>query len=245
MEPNKFEQHIKDQLNQRKIEPSEDAWQKIANQLDQTEKPKTKKYLWLGVAASIVGLLIITTAYFNSDKKLKNETTIVNSKKDSIEKNQLKTEGVFEKTKEILTSTNTKNIEKVISRNLKKIKPVETTPIITIENKIASIDSVVKKNENNINTEELINTKLTEVIAKITKIEQNAESLTDLEVDSLITQAQKELLNQKLFRQNKSVDAMILLSEIENELDKPLKEQIFELLKKGVLEARNAVAERN
>ncbi len=245
MEPNKFEQHIKDQLNQRKIEPSEDAWQKITNQLDQIEKPKTKRYLWLGIAASIIGLLVITTVYFNSDKKLKNEKIIVNSKKDSIKNTQLKTDAVFEKTKEILTSTTTKNNEKVASSNLKKTERVDATPIITDDNKTPSIDSVVEENKNIINTEELINTKLTEVIAKITKMEQNTKSVTDLEVDSLITQAQKELLNQKLFRQNKSVDAMALLSEIENELDQPLKEQLFELLKKGVLEARNAIADRN
>ncbi|HBK71239.1 MAG TPA: hypothetical protein DDZ39_06230 [Flavobacteriaceae bacterium] len=248
MEPNKFEQHIKDQLNQRKIKPSEDAWQKIANQLGIKEKPKTKKYLWLGIAASFIGLLIVTTIYYNSDKKIKNEEIIVDSQKDSVEINHLKTDTVFETAKETLTSTNTVNNEKVVSSNLKKTQGVETTAIITINSKTQPIESVVKENKNDknlVSTEELINTKLTEVIAVMTKMEQNAEKLTDIEVDSLIKQAQNELLNQKLFRQNKSVDAIALLNEIESELDQSLKEQLFELLKEGVLEARNALAERN
>lgn len=248
MEPNKFEQHIKDQLNQRKIKPSEDAWQKIANQLGIKEKPKTKKYLWLGIAASFIGLLIVTTIYYDSDKKIKNEEIIVDSQKDSVEINHLKTDTVFETAKETLTSTNTVNNEKVVSSNLKKTQGVETTAIITINSKTQPIESVVKENKNDknlVSTEELINTKLTEVIAVMTKMEQNAEKLTDIEVDSLIKQAQNELLNQKLFRQNKSVDAIALLNEIESELDQSLKEQLFELLKEGVLEARNALAERN
>jgi len=65
--------------------------------------------------------------------------------------------------------------------------------------------------------------------------------LTNAEVDDLLRSAQEEILREKLFSQNGSVDAMAL----QDELDQSFRDQIFESLKTGFLKVRTAVADRN
>ena len=67
MAPNKFEEHIKKQLGEREIQPSAEAWKKISEQLEVSEKPKKRYYLWYGVAASFIGTVLVSTFYFNAE----------------------------------------------------------------------------------------------------------------------------------------------------------------------------------
>ena len=67
MAPLKFEEHIKDKLEQRKLQPSADAWQKLNDQLeDDASKKNNKTFWWLGIAASIVGVMLVGTIIMNS-----------------------------------------------------------------------------------------------------------------------------------------------------------------------------------
>ncbi|UWX54196.1 hypothetical protein NYZ99_14555 [Maribacter litopenaei] len=91
---------------------------------------------------------------------------------------------------------------------------------------------------------EILDAKIAEVIAKVDIIELNGK-VSDAEVDSLLLNAQKEILREKLFNMDKSVNAMALLSEVEEELDQSFRDQIFETLKTGFLKVRTAVADRN
>jgi len=92
--------------------------------------------------------------------------------------------------------------------------------------------------------EKLINAKVAEVLAKVAIMEQSS-TVTDEEVDSLLQQAQHDILKQKLFRTDASVDAMALLTEVEDELDQSFRDQIFNSLKAGFIKVRTAVADRN
>ena len=57
MEPNKFEKHIKKQLQEREIKPSPNAWDRLSEKLDADVPPSKKRgYLWYGIAASFIGL---------------------------------------------------------------------------------------------------------------------------------------------------------------------------------------------
>ena len=72
----------------------------------------------------------------------------------------------------------------------------------------------------------------------------NAE-ITDAEIDSLLRAAQQELFTDKILNSEGKVDAMALLTEVEEELDDSFRDQIFEALKQGYLKVRTAVADRN
>ena len=49
MEPNRFDQEIKNKLDKRVIAPSSDAWDTLSKRLDvQVEKRNNRSYWWLG-----------------------------------------------------------------------------------------------------------------------------------------------------------------------------------------------------
>ncbi|MCC4228259.1 hypothetical protein [Zunongwangia profunda] len=55
MAPIKFEEHIKEQLEERRISPSAGSWEKLNARLDENEnQQKTNKKWWLGIAALLV-----------------------------------------------------------------------------------------------------------------------------------------------------------------------------------------------
>lgn len=247
---NKFEQHIKEELNKREIMPNSSSWDKVVNQLDNPQKQKKSNYLWWGIAASFAGLLIISTIYFNYDKTDSNTPhIIVDTDNEALEIKVNETDILIEKVEKTeIVNTNTKNheVNKALDNEIKIIESNnypsknEITEVLIVNPKLE-----IELNEDEFGQKKLIEQKIAEVIAKVDRLEQNNNTLTDLEVDSLILKAQQEILQNKIFRQNQSVDAMALLNEVEDELDKPLKDQLFDLLKKGIFETRNVIADRN
>jgi len=252
MAPNKFEQHIKEELNKREIKPTRSAWDKVAKRLEKPQHRKKTNYLWLGIAASFVGLLITSTIYFNTEKpSLEYNNTLVETDKDSIGiENDIndKVIDVSDENQIANTKVDKRDHIKVINKTT-KIGSEKSNNYFE-KNKITEVAIVnpqleILNNKGDFSKKKLIEQKIAEVVAKVNQLEQNDNTLTDLEVDALIQQAQKEILQNKIFRQNQSVDAMALLNEVEDELNKPLKDQLFDLLKKGVFETKNAIAARN
>ena len=96
-----------------------------------------------------------------------------------------------------------------------------------------------------IGPDSLLSAKIEKVVAQVNLLEQNNISLTDAEVDSLLKLAQKELFSERIFRDNHSVDAMALLADVESELDRTFREQIFDMLKEGYVKVKTAVVSRN
>ncbi|MCB0471304.1 MAG: hypothetical protein KDC51_12650, partial [Flavobacteriaceae bacterium] len=65
MAPIKFEDNLKETLEKRTIQPSKDAWNTLENKLDTTSGNTSKTRFWIwGIAASIVGILLISTLVF-------------------------------------------------------------------------------------------------------------------------------------------------------------------------------------
>ena len=91
----------------------------------------------------------------------------------------------------------------------------------------------------------IIAEKLDAVIAKVSSMEADNALVSDAEVDSLLRIAQQEILTDKIWQQDGKVDAMALLNEVEGELDKTFRDQLFEKLKDGFFKVRTAVADRN
>jgi hypothetical protein len=75
-------------------------------------------------------------------------------------------------------------------------------------------------------------------------LEQSSQ-VTDAELDSLLRNAQEAIVREQLFNTDKTVNAIALLTEVEDELDQSFRTQIFQSLKTGFLKVRTAVADRN
>lgn len=247
---NKFEKHIKKQLEEREIAPSTDAWERLSVRLDATAPQSNKRnVLWYGIAASFIGILMVSVVYFSSGGPDNTaDSQIVETNEEVIE------------TKAIPTGTVAKDIEEVIVEKDQINKLRTTNDGTRVENRIpelndhltsvdesaAVIDTIIDKAGRSKDFgEEVIYTKLLEIVATVDSLEQNNTALTNAEVDRLLRNAQEQLLRDKLFEQNGSVDAMALLTEVENEMDQSFRDQIFESLKAGFLKVRTAVADRN
>lgn len=245
MAPNKFEQHIKKQLESREIPPSSDAWLKVSDRLDESsaEPPKKRGFFWYAVAACFIGLIVLSTVFFSGRKSVMEPPIQVveeTTKEGQVKEERQKTETL--KVPVEMVTREASSEEPTRSTAIENRLPVPAAGSDTEPLADGTLQETIPLNEN---SEDLINTKLLEVLAQVDALEQNQEQITDAEVDSLLRKAQEELLSEALFRTDRSVDAMALLSEVEGELDKSFRDQIFESLKSGFLKVRTAVADRN
>ena len=248
METDKFEKHIKSQFKDREIQPSENAWEKISSELNSDTSKKKPVYLWMGIAASVMVLIGIALFYFNgSDDVNKIQFEVVDTDKKEALEEKKSTESVsfLEKEPEAVVKN---DVEKINSGVAKKQESIKNKEIITVEDEIevASVERIVleKKGDELEISDDIINTKVAGIVAQLDVLEQYS-TVTDAEVDSLLKRAQQEILQEKIFKTDKSVDALALLTEVEGELDQSFRDQIFNSLKASFIKVRTAVADRN
>ena len=190
-----------------------------------------------------MGLIILSAVFFNATPIL-SETNIqvVEYEKEIFEK-----AADYSETKTQRNAVKVVLTEGIVEENMES--NVVKTKVEVLEKEALSETLVAVPNEVQVPLRdasvEIINTKLLQVLAQVDVLEQDNEELTDAEVDALLRSAQEEILTDKLFRDNHSIDAMALLSEVEGELDKSFRDQIFESLKSGFFKVRTAVADRN
>ncbi|MEP2280140.1 hypothetical protein [Maribacter sp.] len=249
METDKFEKHIQAKFQEREILPSENAWSKISSELNDDAPKKKPVYLWLGIAASVVVLIGVALFYFKGTA-VENEIPlkIVDTEEENIQEEVLIEEPVSFKNEEqiVVVVLETEPSSKTVEVNEVLMPKVEEPLIIDDEIKVAVVDNVPnnKSSETLIVSDEIINSKVAAIIAQVDVLEQHS-TVTDAEVDSLLKRAQDEILREKIFNKDKSVDAMALLTEVEDELDQSFRDQIFNSLKASFIKVRTAVADRN
>lgn len=87
----KFKQYIQSEINQKEVEPSHDAWDRIQarmeNQAPAVVIEKSSKKWW-AIAAVVIGLAVCTTVYFSMNKdtnvpQIVNESTVPEIKNSS------------------------------------------------------------------------------------------------------------------------------------------------------------------
>ncbi len=247
---NKFEKELKERLQKQEIEPSEGAWGRISKQLEDYEAPKPawsasrpNRFQWYGIAAGLGAILFVSVLYFTKmEPSIEPESEITNVK-ESIP----------------LITTTKMNEEENLTENdaIVDSKPREE---ISIEKPRQHQDRWVtdagihSKNEESkveklpvplSTSDEIIHEKIAQIIAQVERLEKKNASVTDAEIDSLLRGAQQEILEDKIFRKDRSVDAMALLADVEDELDRSFRDQIFDALKDGFVKVRTAVADRN
>ncbi|SEL11970.1 hypothetical protein SAMN04487910_1777 [Aquimarina amphilecti] len=275
MAPLKFEDSIKEKLEQRSIRPSQGSWGKLEQELDsQLGQKKIRKHWWVGIAASLVGFLVITTFIINSDNKIDpSNNPFVNVTEDDVDQNKLNNiveiveseSDVVENKKEIesqkeevvVTDLSKKKAKKIRKReNVNKIIP-KSDLIVTPENvfkekideaitsQIDTIDSKLIEERKPLDiTTELIESKVSSLVAQVKELEKNNKKVTDQEIEALLRKAQMEITTQQILESN-TVNASALLLDVESELDESFKNRVFEALKTGFEKLKTTVVERD
>jgi hypothetical protein len=257
MAPMKFEDKLREQLEERQLQPSTDAWNKLSEQLDTHETTRNEKaYWWLGIAASLVGVLMLVT-FLNKDvTETPAEPVLVDTEENSspinvnkenniqvVEEN-LQEEEVIDKEnpiqKEEKQTTNQPTLKKRIQVEQQKLIPKDMEEVVAEVVKEMPQDEKLKEP---LSFEEQ---KAKEVVAQIRALQNTKEVVADAEIDALLNAAQKEIELKKLYNEaaNK-VDANALLQSVEDDLERSFRARVFEMLSSGYQELKTAVAERN
>jgi len=239
MEPNNFEKDFREKLNQRKIEPSDKAWDRLDAMLSVAEEKKQpkKKNKWLYIAASFVGFLLVGTFFFNQKKseiEIQKETIVIkeNEKKDSVTKpalnviDSVKTEiAVSEKDG---TQTSTKNsIAEKINYNQNRSKTIKKE-----SNQIAESSVIIKNNQEK------------QSINNQTSVAENPKNAT---VDQLLNSAEKTVVaeNSAKPKPKVKVNANDLLNQVDGELELSFREKVITKVNKNYQTVKVALANRN
>jgi hypothetical protein len=249
MEPNKFENYIREQLQKREIKPSARAWEKVSNRLDANEKPKYNRFFWTGIAAGFIGLLMVTTWYFNGmpSKSLPEMKSVTSQEKRSDAQDR-EINGLRQieqgKVHEVLVNSENKaplvkykgQAKTTLPGRTENTKPEKANADVAFSGSQVALNGAADR----------IEMKVAEVVARIEVIEkEKAMVMSDAEVDSLLLNAQRELMGEQLFLKTNTINPKTLLANVEEELDQSFRDQIFEKLKSGFEKVRTAVAQRN
>ncbi|HLA56772.1 MAG TPA: hypothetical protein VK623_11755 [Flavobacterium sp.] len=238
---NKLETEFRNKLNNREIQPSAHAWDRLdalLNDADDKKDVPVRKLNWLYIAAGILGFILIASMFFIQGKNDKAETEVAVEEKAP--ENTATPENKL--VKEVLPA-----VEKPENNQVADVKPeskketVNRTqpkqrqqldrkaPVQKSESAIASTD--IKQNQSIINNQQSI-------------INQKPDlEKANVSVDELLASATPNPQASK--KPSLKVDANSLLSQVDGELELSFREKVINTVSKKYQKVKVALADRN
>lgn len=239
MAPNKIEHKIKEKLSSREIKPSEQAWDRLDAMLSVEENKKKKSFSWLYIAAT--SLVFLTIGFWLYDQN--NTTVTTNDIK--IVTNEKDIDTVKDETKQIIDNILIKEKEALAEINNDK----QSQKFITKENRSkneSQVEEIVKIEEAKIvqnNKIEQINQDEVKRINVKNKYISGETLLASVENRKVEIKQQPQ--TNKNIESNLKVDASLLLTSTEKELNEEYKETTLDRLTRNFKQVKTAVANRN
>jgi len=225
MEPNNFEKDFREKLNNRTIEPSDKAWDRLDAMLSITENKKSKKKnKWFYIAASFVGFLLVGTFFFNQkEQTIKVPQSVVvedNIKKDSVVK---PVSNSVDSIKTVIASSEQTSVPN--SNNKQK----SNTTLKNESNQVAESSIIIKNNQEK------------QSIPIQNQISKNEN------VDQLLVNAEKAVVAENSAKQKSKVkiNADDLLNQVDGELELSFREKVISKVNKNYQTVKVALANRN
>jgi hypothetical protein len=226
MEPNKFENEIRNQLNQRSIQPSEQSWDRLDAMLTIAEQTKKRSFKWLYIAASFVGFTLIGFFLFNQQK---NEGLIVPENNVVIEEKQ----------------SSESNEVPIVLKNAPNLQPNQNKAVAS-----QVFDEKKSKNSMNIDPkkDKVLDVALTNIAVK--EVETSTQPTMPIKINPeiLLANVEKgELLttNTEVSSKSVKVDANSLLTSVEKEVDASFRDKAIQTLNKNYKSVKSMLANRN
>ncbi|UMB59859.1 hypothetical protein MHL31_12330 [Lutibacter sp. A80] len=249
MEPYKFEEDIKNKLEKRTIKPAANSWDKLADSLDsKNQKKETKVWYFLGIAASIIGVLFMVSIFIKKDV---DTVTPVIVDSPIIEKEEVPSAVVLENNLNTIdtlqnnTLKNSETIEVATSKEKKSKSRVQQNEIFVDTNKmkLQNTDEIaVVTTAEDEKIEELIS----EIEALKIKNKTFSSTVTDSDIDKLLKEAQLAIEFEKLYKENTEiVDAYKLLQDVEADIDRSTRVKFLETLRLNYENLKTMIAQRN
>ncbi|WP_274475170.1 hypothetical protein [Mangrovimonas aestuarii] len=249
MAPIKFDEDIREGMEQRQLSPSEGAWESLEKRLDDAQvqkKPKTKIW-WVGAAAAVVlGALLSIGVLFKSVDKVETLPTVVEESIQNpvIESNINSSEDI---NKSVVLEGVVKNneqgkvaiIEEPKTKEVKKSNPISVErkeeQEVRIANNEKQPDAVQEKEKSQIGL--LESNQDAELVANETAID---------EVEFLLAQARERVQkSDEVYLAQKEVNASSLLETVEGDIEESFRDKVFQAIEFGYKSVKTAVVERN
>ncbi len=236
MEPNNIENQIREQLNARQINPSENSWDRLDAMLTLAEEKKTKRsFGWLYIAASIVLFFSIGLFFFNSKETITNTATpvVVHQgspvKQDANSNNLINVQNA-NKSQNTISPQQSMNNQSVAIQNKKSFNSInqKTTINPSASSNNGTNQAVVAQKENT-----LAQSEYQGVAPKSGTVA--TESYTHIEEKAVASVQPKKV----------KVNPNSLLSQVNGELNQEYRESKLDLIKRNFKTIKVALANRN
>jgi len=243
----KFEKDFSRKLNKRKIEPKSGSWEELSLRLNSEEKSKRLIFWWIGIAATLVGGILIFSVLYN--EPISEIPVIVNAPAEEILKEKIEAQQIsFEKP----ASQEMTEPEKA---SVKSVENIFSEKESVANSKLASVgkqqESSKTENDQFQKDPELMKeTKISgipeEVIAEASSKENETGEITDAELEALLAEASEQISRDRSTKSvSENINANSLLLDVELELEHSFREKVFDVLKEGYFKAKTAVVNRN
>lgn len=255
MELNRFDQEIKNKLDKRAIAPSPDSWDTLSRRLNvQVEKRNNRSYWWLGLAASIVGVLFVVNQFRDKEQNVVDSPKVVVAPNDDLNVENVKSEkqyNITEKTSGIEQAEISDEYEANEKSNFKEHLSLRNSDRVVAETSKGKTTrlkeekpiSGIAATEEELTFEEQ---KIQDVVAQVQALKDENMLVTEADLDALLISAQKEITLNKLTQGVEGrVDANALLESVEQELDQSFRSKVLEAIKTSYNSVKTAIATRN
>lgn len=238
MEPNNIENQIREKLNSRAIQPSENAWDRLDAMLTVVDKPK-RNFRWMYFAASFLGFILIAAVFLSQTQEVidsEHQKVVVQEKTSETEELILEnTETkVVANEPTIIVSATQKVVEKQKNTKNSKSKRASSNENLAIT-EIATISQqkVVKKS----------------ISAREQSANWPSNQKTEVKVDANSLLASVDNFQPAAALPKKAVSIAVntnqLLAQVDDELDLSFREKVIKSVNKKYKEVKVAVAKRN
>jgi hypothetical protein len=225
MEPNKFENEIREQLNSRTIQPSENSWDRLDAMLTVAEHKSKRSFKWIYIAASFVGFTLIGFFLFNQQK---NEGLIIPNKNVVIEEKQ---------PLEIIEKPEVSNESTIVKTN-------QTTAITTIAQEVK-----IRKSPTEINPkkEQVLDLSIANTQESVEEVAKSSPTAVKINPETLLANVEKgeTLTTNTPSSSTIKVDPTSLLSSVEKEVDESFRDKAIQALNKKYKSVKTVLANRN
>ncbi|HLN96593.1 MAG TPA: hypothetical protein VK183_13250 [Flavobacterium sp.] len=218
-----FEDLLKRRLEERRLAPSENAWERI-NARPRGNRSRRRGLVYTTVAAS---LLLLMGWFWTNGPETTLQNRFVTAPAVEPEK-QLDTTAPAIVTPRLLKE---KKEGWAMAKVVPSVAPADADPHVVSETPTAPV--VVPTVEER---------KIQEIVAELDQRQQHGKAITDATVDSLLANAQREIALEK--QQRSGTDPTRLLAESEIELNRSFKERVFTAINK-FRKVRIAVSSNN
>ena len=232
---NKLEKEFKSQLDQREINPSSAAWDRLDAMLTVGEEKKVKPiYNWIYIAASIIGFLAIGYVF------LSNPAELVDVKRTEVVENNVAKPTNDSINKESQTPVQIQKESEVVADNQvaaqKKNTSISPAQKINKQNKVPQNQIAQTSNTNKNTVEQQIEKSISN---------QKTNEIIQTSPNPITNESQIAEVTTKTMNPTIKVNASNLLSEVDNELELSFREKVIRKIDKNYKTVKVALANRN